>query len=459
MTNIEKITSKIYIINMKQTLIRTIVLLSVTIFCGTIICGCSKSIRYDFNKNQASVNLRYPDASFAVISDIHIYSPELGSSGSAFEKVLHSDRKLLLSSIELLEFAINEIIASGVNFVLIPGDLTKDGELVNHRIAAEKLNALTAAGIAVYVIPGNHDVNNPDAFRFTGDGVEPVATITADDFAQIYGNFGYNAAIMRDSNSLSYAAEPVPGLWLLAIDANRYRENVPEKHPHVSGRINQKTADWIAEVGREAARQNKAVMAMMHHGFVESWKGKAKLHPEYLINDFANFTRFLSSWNIRFGFSGHYHAHDVTGVEFNDTYFYDIATGSLVTSPCPLRYIQIKNNALDIRSDFIVERLHPGTDFARNADAFVKATVKLEAASVLRKFRVREYDIELITDAVGDAFAEHYRGNEDPLLSPLIVRSWLSPWGRFVLKQQQYVIDGLWQDLEPLDHNITIYLF
>jgi len=424
-----------------------------------VFISCSKektaALNYEYG-TQALTPPAYPGALFSVISDTHLYDASLGSSGAAFEKTMNSDRKLLLDGQDLLDYAIKEIIASKVKFVLVCGDLTKDGELVNHNISAEKLKKLTAAGIPVYVVPGNHDINNPDAVKFNGNNTEPVPSINAGDFARIYGELGFNAAIKRDDDSLSYVAEPVEGLWLLALDACRYRENKPGKHEIVSGKMSQKTIDWITSVLREAADKNKAVMAMMHHGAVEHWDGQRKLHPDYLINDYVNFGNFLASWNVRFIFTGHYHAQDVTRGEYNGKVIYDIETGSLVTAPCPVRYVDLKDNSLNIRTDTIVDKLHPGTEFAPNAIAFVKKTVMLEAAGVLRKYKVSEKDIAVITDAVGDAFNAHYNGDENLSLKKTPDKSKLGLWGRFVLGQQQYVIDGLWVDLKPADNNIKI---
>jgi len=441
---------------MKQSYQKPVILIAAAFLCAALTFSCSKEIlKYEFN-TQTGTPPAYPNVSFAVISDTHLYDASLGSSGSAFEKTMNSDRKLLLDSQELLDYAINEIIASQVNFVLICGDLTKDGELINHRIAAEKFRKFTAAGIPAYVVPGNHDINNPDAVKYNGDTTEPVASINADDFARIYGDFGFNAAFMRDNDSLSYVTEPVEGLWLLALDACRYRENVPGKEEIVAGKISQKTADWIASVLREAAKRNKAVMTMMHHGAVEHWDGQRKLHPDYLINDFVNFGNFLASWNVRCIFTGHYHAQDVTHGEYNGKKIYDIETGSLVTAPCPIRFVDINNNAMNIRTVSIVDKLYPGTDFASNATAFVKKTVMLEAANVLRRFKVSEKDIAIIADAVGDAFNAHYSGDENPSMKITVDKSKLGLWGRFVLGQQQYVIDGLWADLNTADNNVRI---
>jgi len=121
-----------------------------------------------------------------------------------------------------------------------------------------------------------------------------------------------------------------------------------------------------------------------------------------------------------------------------------------------VRYVNLNANGLNIRTETIVGKLHPGTDFAPNATAFVKKTVMLEAANVLRKFKVSEKNIAIITDAVGDAFNAHYSGDEDISLKKTVDNSKLSLWGRFVLGRQQYVIDGLWEDLKPADNNVNL---
>ena len=420
-------------------------------------CGAGSALHYDFNAN-VNAGHSYPDVNFAVISDVHIYDQSLGFSGSAFEQTMNSDRKMLLDSIDLMDLATENIIASGSRFIIISGDLTKDGELINHRLMAKKLKRFTDAGIAVYVVPGNHDINNPGAVRYIDDNTEPVASISAEEFARIYGDYGYNAALIRDDDSLSYVAEPAEGLWLLAIDDCRYRENKPGHEEIVSGKISQKTADWIAAALRAADRQNKAVMVMMHHGIVEHWKGQSKLHPDYLIADYTNFGKFLASWNVRFAFTGHYHAQDITRGQFGDKYLYDIETGSLITAPSPIRYVTIRSNTLYINSDTIVDKLRPGTSFAANAQAFVKRTVVIEAAQTLRKFKVSEKDTDYIANAVGDAFVNHYAGDENSALRPSFDKHKLGFWGRFVYSRQKYVLDGLWEDLPPEDNIASIEL-
>jgi len=414
-------------------------------------------LNYDNNSAQTNPAV-YPNAEFAVISDLHVYDPSLGTTGSAFEEVLHSDRKLLLDSIDLLDFAIDDILKSPAQFVLVSGDMTKDGEVINHKLVTNRLSRLTNAGIQVFVVPGNHDINNPDAESYDGDEATPVDNVSPEEFARLYADYGFSDAIERDSYSLSYVAEPVADLWILAIDSCRYRENQPGKSEIVGGSISQDTADWIAGILKRAVDEDKAVIVMMHHGVVEHWEGQHKLHPDYLVKDYTHFGEFLASYNVRLAFTGHYHAQDITQGTFGDKYLYDVETGSLVTAPCPMRYCSINNNTFKVSSKMVAERIHPGTSFAEDGLDFVNTTVTLEAQKTLAKYFVSGQDAEIISNAVGDAFSAHYPGDEVTAQQPPLDSGELGLWGRFVLFMQQYVLDGLWVDLYPGDNNVSFSL-
>ena len=98
------------------------------------------------------------------------------------------------------------------------------------------------------------------------------------------------------------------------------------------------------------------------------------------------------------------------------------------------------------------------TDFYERADAFVKATVAAEAVNTLKKYRVSDKDADLIADAVSSAFAAHYSGDENPDKRPDFDKGRLSAWGRFILFMQQYVLDGLWEDIPPADNDAEFLL-
>ena len=68
-------------------------------------------------------------ARIGVISDLHYTHPALiVEKGKALDDYLQRDRKLLLESDALLRKSVENLLNENVNIVLIPGDLTKEGE-------------------------------------------------------------------------------------------------------------------------------------------------------------------------------------------------------------------------------------------------------------------------------------------------------------------------------------------
>ena len=415
-------------------------------------------VNFSLNKSAGKAPA-YPDARFGVITDLHYYDTALGTTGEAFEVVLRSDRKLLIESAELLDFAIRELSVANLDFVLVCGDLTKDGEAINHYQVSDRLLELVEQGIRVYVTPGNHDIRNFHAEEYLGDSTQPVTSISPGEFREIYARMGYGDAVMSDPHSLSYVVEPLPGLWLLSIDACLYNENSAEGHGSVvGGRIRQDQADWLCGVLEEALFREKAVIAFMHHGVVEHWPGQSKLHPAYLVEDYKYFAEFLASHKVQLVFTGHYHAQNIAATNFGSDLIYDIETGSLVTYPCPTRYINLQKGRLTVETRTIGDRLRPGSDFATKAEAWVWSMVAKEAEDTLFKYKVSSADAAYIASAVADAFLAHYHGDADPAARPSFDRSRLNPWGRIIFMTQGYVLDGLWTPSPLADNNLTIDL-
>jgi len=412
---------------------------------------------YTYGNFSADKLAVYPDTSFAVLSDIHYYDTALGTSGAAFEQTMNSDRKLLKQSAELLDRAIDGILASETRFVLISGDLTKDGERTNHEAVAQALERLVGAGIKVYVVPGNHDVNNPGAVRYVGDGSEPVEDITADDFAAIYKNCGFGEAVMRDPNSLSYVAEPQDGLWILALDTCESEHNTPDKEEIVAGELDQSQIDWVQSVLTQAQEQDKAVILLEHHGVVEHWQGQGKLHPDYLLSDYKYDGKFYSSYGVRLAFTGHYHAQDIA-LEDNggDGFIYDVETGSLITPPCSMRFCKISDNSMTLSSSYLIKNYDEA--FVAQSLAFVKKTIYNEAYETLRGYYVSEKDADYIANIVASAYVAHYDGNESEAEPIEIDTSKLNLWGKLIYSQYAYVIKGLMQDLPPADSDCSFSL-
>jgi len=301
-----------------------------------------------------AVLVELPLVRIAVLSDPHYMHPSLlKSDGPAFQNYLFYDQKLLRESAAILDSAIAGIINARPDIVLIPGDLTKDGELVSHRAAAEVLGRLRDSGIKVFVCPGNHDVANPEAMAFDGANVSPVPSVTPGEFAGIYADFGYGNASSRDPNSLSYVAEPVPGLWILAMDACRYDLNTNNRS-FVGGYFDAVRWNWITNQLDRARAEGKLVIGMMHHGVTEHYVGQKMFFPEYVVDDYELVRETFASYRMRVVFTGHYHAQDVVRFDSPAGTLFDIETGSLVTYPCPYRVMDLAaNGRLTIKSQFV----------------------------------------------------------------------------------------------------------
>lgn len=115
---------------------------------------------------------------FAIASDLHIALPE---TIDAEAKRFH----LTQFSIPALEVVLQHLQNLNLDFLLLPGDLTQDGEILNHCWLKTQLEKLP---FPVYVIPGNHDIpsikGNEDIIAFQ-------------DFPLYYQKCGYQSATKK----------------------------------------------------------------------------------------------------------------------------------------------------------------------------------------------------------------------------------------------------------------------
>lgn len=284
-----------------------------------------------------------------VLSDVHLMAPQLlEQDDSAFQAYLDGDRKLLKESSEILDSISARVLTEHPQVLFICGDLTKDGELVSHRMLHDRyLKQFIKRGIRVFVIPGNHDVNNPHAVIYRSPKPVRTKSVTPQQFASIYKDCGYGNAIARDPQSLSYVAQLQPGLRLLALDACRYEDNNFDKNICVTGgRLKPATIEFIRKQVEAAHRAGCKVIAMMHHGVVPHFSMEGKILPEYLVKDYNEVGSLLESLGVHVVFTGHLHSHDIS----KSGNLYDVETGSTVSYPHPYRIVTLRNNVMDIHT-------------------------------------------------------------------------------------------------------------
>ena len=286
-----------------------------------------------------------------LMTDIHVMSPELIiNDGKALQDVVEGDRKMLRQSAEIYEALIDSILLYKPQLVLLTGDLTKDGEKLSHEMVAEGLNRLKQEGIQAFVIPGNHDIKNPNAKYFDGDQTKPAEDVLEADFREIYKDFGYDSNhYLQDTSSLSYIAEPLPGLTIIGIDATRCRENLSTQHGDAQnkrqdyGKLREQTLRWVTDRAKEAKDKGNMVCAMMHHQLVEHFTEQAKVLPSAAIEQGDSIANIFIESGIHLVLTGHMHIS-------NNTTFYneqltdslvEISTGATVSYPVPYRWLTI----------------------------------------------------------------------------------------------------------------------
>ena len=284
-----------------------------------------------------------------LLSDIHVMSPELVTdpNNASYQKMIGNDRKLLKYSYDIFKTYCDTIKALHPDLVLIPGDLTKDGELLSHQAVAEGLQQLLDEGIPSLVIPGNHDIESQMARAYDFDGVKMAETITIDQFAEIYRNFGYGEGMDRDPSSLSYVCEPIPGLVFIAIDDSRVPSKGIDRISDMEfGRITQATLDWVVEKADEARRQDKRVLAMVHHQMMEHFNGQTSFFGSSVTEHGDSIARIFAAHGIKAVFTGHMHipnASKLWSVDRKDS-IYDISSASTISYPSHYRMLLFDEN-------------------------------------------------------------------------------------------------------------------
>lgn len=284
-----------------------------------------------------------------VISDTHFLSEKLMDDGYAMQDYVLNNGKNIKDIPAVLDKVLNDYLQSDIQVLLVSGDITKDGEKQSHIDFAEKLKPLQKKGVQVFVIPGNHDINMPNSVEFRGNKTLPVDNISREEFAEIYSNCGYNNALKKDTESLSYVAELDNKTWLLAIDAARYKEY--KTNSISAGKIPTTTEQWIKNILDQAKEKNILVIGMMHWGLTEHIMYQSSFFKNYLVQDWERLANMFADNGMKAIFTGHFHSNDISAfTSSNGNTIYDIETGTLSAYPFSYRFVELSDQGMDIKT-------------------------------------------------------------------------------------------------------------
>lgn len=386
-----------------------------------------------------------------VITDTHYLSEELIDDGYALQDYIYTSGKNVKYTPAVVDKVIADYLESGIEVLLVCGDITKDGEKQSHIDFVNKLKPLQDKGVKIFVIPGNHDINMPNAVGFKGNKRFPVDSISPQDFEDIYSQCGYVGALKRDTASLSYVARLDDNTWLLAIDAARYKEYTTRSI--TSGRILPQTEKWIVEVLEEARLKGIQVIGMMHWGLTEHIIYQSTFFSEYLVDDWQRLATLFADKGMKAIFTGHFHSNDIslfTSPEGNK--IYDIETGTLAAYPFAYRFVTLYPDKMDIKTKNI-------TGIPENPNLAEEDRLRMKALSeslALQKLKKMNLDLPQTTlmqfsNILGQIFLLHAYGDEvadDKLIFSMKELS--------ETMETPFELEEVELDFPPADNNVEI---
>ena len=353
----------------------------------------------------------------ALISDIHYYPPEL--AGGHYD-VLFDNTQLghpieqTPGTLESALAAIKARAARGeIDYLLIPGDLTTDGERLGHERLAEILEQFEADTLTeghpvqVAVVPGNHDIGSGNTFV---NGMKERATpqTTYEDYLWFNRNLGYDlpnldcfAPLGEDkAGRLSYAADlgAEYEFRLVALDTKERR-------------ITPELRAWVVDQCKTAVAAGQTVIGMGHHNLNEQLKGQLVLMQGQGIENMREISEEFADAGMHFYFSGHLHMSEISPW-YSDSgqVLYDIIVPGLYSFPGDYRVVEftaqgstitakidsypvdevkrVRANGVDYRQPYYPDNLELSFGYkGQGLNGFVKASMRQGLGGPLEDLR------------------------------------------------------------------------
>ena len=293
-----------------------------------------------------------------VISDLHYFSKEqAGGYNEAFMTGDGGINKLYMQSEGIVESALAALAAhakqNGMKYVLIPGDLTGEGELAGHKELAARLERFEKeTGLQVAVVGGNHDINNDRGADYSSGARKSAEITSPQQFREIYKNLGFdlsNAAYYtppagETQGMLSYAADLGPSYRLVVLDAHAYdiKYNGLSKPGYYTGSVvPEALMDWTLAQCQRAVKDGKTVIGMAHYNLTPHIGAEEEIFLDFMLDDWLRAREQLAQAGMHFFFSGHIHQGEIgAGVNDNGAVLYDICTASVTQYPCTFREVR-----------------------------------------------------------------------------------------------------------------------
>lgn len=280
---------------------------------------------------------------FYLLTDTHYFEESLGAEGKAYEEYMKTEAFYLKES-----SAINKAVFKKLKedketeLIIIPGDLSKDGEYESHKSLIRELNALKDAGKKIFVLTAGHDFNETGRGYKNDEFVGSKGT----EFKELYNlyyEFGYKDALSVDEETLSYIAEIAENTRLLALNCDSKKET--------KGTIDERLLEWVKEQLEDAQKVGARVIAMCHYPVIPSVP-VFDLVGDAHVKNWREIASFLADNGVELVLTGHMHIQSIN--EFTSesgNKLYDICTATTVGTPGKYRKIEItEDGTMNVKS-------------------------------------------------------------------------------------------------------------
>lgn len=288
----------------------------------------------------------------AHISDLHHYASSLYDADSdSFDHFSYNNEgRSVRYSGEIIRTFGAEILEENIDILLVSGDLTILGTRESHEDVAEILREIEDTGIDVYITTGNHDINNPNAYRL-GDKLERnILPVSPEEFREIYTDFGFSEAVEEHDESLSYMAPLGDDYYILSLDSSWYQNNIALDLSASAGYFVPSLFQWVESMIILAEKSYRQIIVMSHHNFLEHYEIDFDL-SNFMIRGGGPVLDLLTRFGVNLAFSGHIHKGDVK--RYFDSDLYGVTSSSLAIYPHVYRLIGLENGGVSFVSKAI----------------------------------------------------------------------------------------------------------
>jgi len=251
----------------------------------------------------------FTEIKFAVVSDPHVSFPD---------ETVTDAFKLGKKSMPLLENTVAELNkVKDLSFVLLPGDVTQDGEPWNVDELRKTLDEFKAP---YFITLGNHEIS-PVPLPREFPGPPPARGVSKYQFVFAFQGRGY-----KGSNSYN-SFDPIPGLHIINLDTT--------KTGTWGGHLPPAQIEWLKK--DLYLNKGKFIIVYTHHNFVpwhvDDTNPKWKSYNLFMLDNAEQVRKIFEEAGVPLVITGHRHI-STRYKEINGVYYFVHPC----TSTYPMRY-------------------------------------------------------------------------------------------------------------------------